>query len=362
VENSEKSFVRVSFARRVFILALSSVLAVLLFWLFGFIVQDIGQMPGPDREAIFGRHVDPALEDQLETTRREQEAIERQIEAEREDQHILETSLQNSRQTMDQLMGLHRLSLEQDVTPSQAEQAALAESETLFLDNQTRFQEANERVAALARQQRGLSETIRSLQGEIETQREPARMELHAAEQAHEFRVAALKLTVLIPLILIAGLLVLRWRSSAYAPALWAALTAILWRMTLVMWQHFPRDFFKYIAISASIVIVLALLVGVIRTVTSPRPQWLRRQRRESYRRGRCPVCAFPIAPSVLAQMGLAVLGKMTAAPSGPSTSKSHSCPACGTRLFEACAACGEMRHSLLPHCSKCGAGSERVA
>ena len=42
-----------------------------------------------------------------------------------------------------------------------------------------------------------------------------------------------------------------------------------------------------------------------------------------------------------------------------PLQDEPYSCPSCGTTLFEDCRQCGHSRHSLLPHCSHCGEGSE---
>ena len=42
-----------------------------------------------------------------------------------------------------------------------------------------------------------------------------------------------------------------------------------------------------------------------------------------------------------------------------PLQDEPYSCPSCGTTLFEDCRQCGHSQHSLLPHCSHCGEGSE---
>ena len=54
---------------------------------------------------------------------------------------------------MRQLTDLYRLNLERDIKPTEEEQRALAESQRLFLENQAKFQAANEEVASLSERQ-----------------------------------------------------------------------------------------------------------------------------------------------------------------------------------------------------------------
>ncbi|MBN1475574.1 hypothetical protein JXA47_02360 [Candidatus Sumerlaeota bacterium] len=342
---------------RILVFFLSALLTLLVFWLLGFVISDIGRMPGPEWEEIEARHVSQADLDRLHDLRRQDEAIGREIQAQSQIQGILQTSLGNSRSTMDQLMGLHRLSLEQGVTPSSAEQVALAESEHLFLENQRRFQEANEQIARLSEEQRQLRESIRLLGEDIEAQREPAREEQRLAREHHSFIVGVTKLAFIVPVLLIAGWFAIQRGRGPYAPIIWSFVIAALWRMTLVMHEHFPRIWFKYIATAASIVIVLAFLVHVIRVVSRPKRDWLLRQHRLGYRHHQCPICGHPIARGPLRHAMWTRKGpSISPLPTETEPEEPYTCPSCGTALFEKCAECGAIRHSLLPHCEWCGA------
>ena len=64
--------------------------------------------------------------------------IQREIEAQQERQVILRESRETAQTTMNQLLDIERLNLEKDVTPSEEEQSARAESQQLFLANQSR--------------------------------------------------------------------------------------------------------------------------------------------------------------------------------------------------------------------------------
>ena len=71
-------------------------------------------------------------------------------------------------------------------------------------------------------------------------------------------------------------------------------------RVLFVMHEHFPAIYFKYILIVASLVIALAVLVRLLRTVANPRGDWLLKQYREAYTNFLCPICEFPIRWMVL--------------------------------------------------------------
>ena len=88
------------------------------------------------------------------------------------------------------------------------------------------------------------------------------------------------------------------------------------------------------------------------------------KQYREAYERFLCPVCEYPIRTGLrrfLYWTRRTVHKTIPAqASSGqPLQDEPYSCPSCGTTLFEDCRQCGHSRHSLLPHCSHCGEGSE---
>ena len=61
--------------------------------------------------------------------------------------------------------------------------------------------------------------------------------------------------------ILIAAFLAFRFRKSPYRSLIHATLLASSWKVGTVMHEHFPKEFFKYVAIAAAIGIVLAAML-----------------------------------------------------------------------------------------------------
>ena len=90
------------------------------------------------------------------------------IDNEKENQRILKTGMDSSKETMDQLLELHRLALEKNVKPTLGQQDALAESQTLYLANQEQFQQANDQITVLTGQQRQLQRKIDEVTEKIE--------------------------------------------------------------------------------------------------------------------------------------------------------------------------------------------------
>ena len=139
--------------------------------------------------------------------------------------------------------------LEKDVLPTPAQQQALAESQTLFLANQKRYQELNEEIASLEETAENLAAETRGVEAKLTEQRKAASGPIKQAEDKHDLKVAALKLLVLIPMVLVVGYFFFKHRSGIYAPFIYAAGIAVLWKVGWVMHDHFPTRVFKYILI-----------------------------------------------------------------------------------------------------------------
>jgi len=86
-------------------------LTLLLVWLLGFVLKDIGRLPGPDYSEVEGRYVDKTLTDRNTELAKELRSLETQIATLRQTQEILRNSTEGSRQTMNQLLDMQRLSL-----------------------------------------------------------------------------------------------------------------------------------------------------------------------------------------------------------------------------------------------------------
>jgi hypothetical protein len=351
-----------TWAFRLLIHAFTILFSLLIYWLLGFVMRDIGTWPGPRYEEVEKRLGNAQLAGEADTLRMQIDDTTRAIVSRRQRQTVLRDSTSNSEKTMNQLLEIQRLTIQKGVAPSAEDARALAESQRLFLANQARYQEMNDQIAGLDEQLGGLQDRQREVQKKLEAQRPAIAAEFNRLHARHQFGIASVKLAVLLPLILLAGWLFLRKRAGLYAPLLHGAGLALLVKVGMVIHEHFPTRYFKYILTIAAIVVVTRILVYLLRSVAAPKLEWLLKQYREAYEHFFCPVCSHPIRRGPRKDLFWtrgSLKRLQVPVPTGADAEEPYTCPVCATPLFEACPACRHMRHSLLPACQHCGAEKE---
>lgn len=345
---------------RVLVGVFSFLFGLLIFWLLGFVLHDLGTWPGPDWQAIEREVVDDELLAESEQLDEQTQAIERTISRLQQRQADLRDSADSAERTMNQLLEIQRLALEKDQTVSDAERASLEEAKQLFLTNQRQYQQISEQVADLRQQREELQDQQRELQPRLESQREEAREIFEQRRQRHRLAMAAVQLAVLAVLFVAAVWMVLRWRHSIYVPLVYAFGIAVALRAGMVLREHFPARYFKYVLILVAIAGVGYLLVWLLRRVARPSADWLLRQYRDGYERFLCPICEYPIRRGPLryrfwTRRSIKKMSAKVGEPADESAETEYVCPSCATRLYEACGNCGHPRPSLLPACPHCG-------
>jgi hypothetical protein len=339
------------------VLFFSVLVGLLIYWLLGFLVKDIGTWPGPAYRDVEQRLLDPAVVQRAESLAKQIEEARRGIEGLKVGQEVLRDSAGNSERTMNQLLEIQRLALQQGVKPTPTEQQALADSERLFLAHQTQYQQLSQQVAELTDRLRDLEGQQRDNRTALRQQREPVDQEFQRLMTRHNWKLAALKLSVLLPLLLVTGWLFIKMRRGLYAPLIHALGLALLAKTLQVMHAHFPTRYFKYILIGAALLVAARILVYLLRMMAFPKPDWLLKQYREAYESFLCPICGFPIrrGPLKYVAWNRRSLRRLPISAEPGTAEEPYVCPVCTTRLFEECGACHRIRHSLLPACSQCG-------
>jgi hypothetical protein len=334
-------------------------LAVLCFWLSGFVLHDIATWPGPNYPELERAMIDAKLVAESERVAEQLAENGRSVDRETKRQHVLLDGTTGAQRTMSQLLDFQRLALEKGVTPSPQEQQALADSQRLFLDHQRRYQELNQQVAQLHEERDTLERQQRDVQARLAKAREPIQQEYARLAEQHRWRMAAFELGVMLPLLAVAVAAFQRLRGTLYAPLVHAFGLAVIVRTGMVMHEYFPARSFKYILIGTALLVVLRVLVYLVRMVAYPKRDWLVRQYREAYERFLCPVCEFPIRRGPLRYLfwtrrTAKKLPQLASASSDGN--EPYTCPMCATKLYEECPSCHAQRHSLLPACEHCGA------
>jgi hypothetical protein len=343
---------------RLLVYFFSVLFAILIYWLLGFFMRDIGTWPGPNYQDVEKRLSNPKLTQEATSVQSQIDEIKRATDNRQQRQKVVRDSTSNSEKTMNQLLELQKLTLQQAKTPSNEATQALAESQRLFLANQAKYQEINDQLATFNEQLGALEDRQRTLQKQIDLQRPAIEAEFGRLQSRHNFKVAAAKLAVLLPLLLLAVWLFLKKRGSLYSPLVYGFGLALLVKVGQVMHEHFPTRYFKYILILIAIVVVTRILVYLLRAMAFPKLDWLLKQYREAYEHYFCPVCNHPIrrGPRQHLFWTRSSLKKLRVpVPTAPTADEPYTCPVCATRLFEECPACKQVRHALLPACTHCG-------
>lgn len=349
---------RGTWVHRLAIRIFTLILAILIFWILGFFVEDIQSIQGPDYRSIETKHLDGKWVAKQAALEKQIVELARQIENQTEKQRVVGDSSRNLQQTLNQLLELQKIGLQNSVAFSDTEQANFSGSLNLFLDNQRKYQELSQTVSDRLDQKQSLVREKEQADQEIEKQRQPAMDEFNRLSKKHRLKLAFLQLAILLPILLIAARIILRRHSSIYFPLFLAFGAATLLKVAQVVHEYFPSKYFKYVLIGGLLLAVARLLISFIRTIAFPKTQWLVKQYREGYERFFCPVCEYPIRTGprrflfwtrrTAHKPGIAV---------GPGDQEEvYTCPSCGSSIFEECSSCHRIRHALLPHCSHCGA------
>ena len=336
----------------------SILLGLLVFWLTGFLRQDIRNWPGPVYEDYEQEMLDPKLLQQRDTLDAEIADINREIDNTQQRRRILGASTSGSQETMNQLIRFHRLTLAKNEKLNEKEDAAIIEAIHLFIANQQKYQELSGTIAELNRKRQELEENRLKLGETIDRKRVPIVQAYQADVQWHRLKMAAIELAVVIPFAVVAFLVFLKARHGIYTPLIYAFGLAVLVRTGLVLHEYFPSRYFKYVLILVAIVVVVWILVHLLRMVAFPKRGWLVKRYREAYERFACPICNSPIRRGPMRFVYWTTRGLKNLARHGETAEAAEEpyvCPSCATPLFEECPECHGIRHSLLPACQHCG-------
>jgi predicted RNA-binding Zn-ribbon protein involved in translation (DUF1610 family) len=345
---------------RFLMVLLYAVLGLLLFWFLGFMMNDIGNQPGPSLTEIQKSIQDPVLVKDKERLNNQLKQRINTIDERHQQQTILQTSITSYRDTMNQLLDLQKASIQKGMTLSPESQKNLQNVTDLYLDYQKQFQDLNNAITADNLQVQQFKNQIKEIDEKLTLQNEKANLEYSNQWVKHNWAMAGLQLLILIPLLLITAFLFKKYRKSVYKSMILTAGIAIFLKIALVMHDYFPSYLFKYLLILALIYTTIRVLLSMLRMMTAPKPAWLQKQYREGYDKAQCPTCQFSIKPSISKffypeKKGNFLVPDYTYL----NAVTDYTCPSCGEVLFEKCGNCSHPRYALLHYCDTCGVKKE---
>jgi hypothetical protein len=341
---------------RFLVTALNISLAILIYWFLGFILDDIGSQPGPSWQTIQSHFQNPALVKQKNQLTHDIDALTTQMNAMRKQQVLLQASINSYRDMMNQLLDLQKASAQKNQTVPPQTQENLADATKLYLDNQQKFQVLNSNITQANMNLQKAQNQLMTVNTQLDQQIDTGNNEYNKLLQKHNLKTAFLKLSLLIPLLLIAAYFFKTYQQSIYRPITIAVGVTIIIKIVMVMHEHFPSRLFKYFLILLLIGFVIRALIKLLNTLISPKANWLQKQYKEAYKKLCCPSCEYPIRPGILKYStftqenlkNIFLTDSLIAIPS-------YSCPSCGIKLFDKCNQCNNTRHALLNYCEICG-------
>lgn len=346
---------------RFLMISLSIFFSLLLFWLLGFILSDIGNQSVVSFTQFQAKYLDPSLVKKNNALQQEEALLVQTMNQQNEQLSILQKSINGYRETMNQLMDLQKSSLQKNVPFSVDSERNLKKITQLYLNYQHHFQELNQSISNNALKKQQLTNKIKDDGLQLSKQSQLALNDYHTLVMKHHLLMASLQMLVLTPLLFIGVYCYRKYRNSIYQPLHIAICSAIILKTLQVMHEHFPTRAFKYLLILILIYLVLRVLMIMLQRTIAPQSDWLRKQYQEAYQQLQCPLCKFAIQPGLrkfLHKQSHSLNASLNEAYIEPI--ERYTCPGCGEQLFEPCRSCSHTRHSLLPYCEHCGSKKQR--
>ena len=340
------------------IFLLAVLFGVLVYWSAGFLLGDLAGFRRPDLAEFTRARRDPSLSANLEALERRMEELDHQHELLEQQRGFIRDSSGSLQITVDNLFKLK--DRDQQLVSGEQFGRILASLDKV-LEIQGEFRTTGERYIQITNDRFELGKSIAALKKRMQEREEAIGREYQEALRRQEIRSTWLRLGFLLPLVAGGTFLLARRRESLYRMIYASTVVALYVRTIQVIHERFPTRHFKYVVTACLLGLVGWAFVWLIRRLAKPKLDLLLKQYRQAYEHFLCPVCEYPIrrGPRKHLYWTRRTVHKVAlAAAEGASEGEGqpYACPSCGTVLFEKCAACGAIRHSLLPACEGCGA------
>ncbi|HTK49400.1 MAG TPA: hypothetical protein VL328_15585 [Gemmatimonadaceae bacterium] len=308
----------------------------------------VGELPGVDQYVSLEQYMDPASRARLRATRDSLVARERDVSAAQERARLALTAASNayraSRESFQNWIDTRVATTDPQQDPEvlrrTAELDRLKEGERAAQTQVERLDAEALRISqAMDARQRSEAELQRAATGRYER-----------ARFRQELRVFAIRLVITLPLLLVAGWLVVRRRRSQYWPLYRGFVLFGLFAFFVELVPYLPSygGYVRYgVGVVASglagLYVIRAMRRYVARRADVERQSETERRQRLDYEEalkrmstGVCPGCERPLAAST-------------------PDAQSNFCVHCGMTLFDHCSACHARKNAFFQYCPACG-------
>jgi predicted RNA-binding Zn-ribbon protein involved in translation (DUF1610 family) len=212
-----------------------------------------------------------------------------------------------------------------------------------------------ERLEALAQADLDLAQKQSALMAEDSEERAAAQQKLQAAEGTQELRVFGYRLAVTLPLLVLAGWLLLKRRNSRNWPFVWGFALAAAFAFFVELVPYLP-SYGGYVHYGVGVVVTLVAGRAAINALHAYRErQRIAEARPDEERR-----------TEIATDQALLRLAKKVCPgcerPVDVASPNANFCPHCGIGLFERCPACDHRKSTFERFCSACGSRGGNAA
>lgn len=359
----QKMISRGPWAQRLAINLLSIVLAILVYWLIGFLLSDIKQLPGPVLNSFEAKTIDPNLKSIQQRLEFSNIQLQRQINDLQQRRTLVESNINNTQSIIRQLLSLQQKPTDKNSPAKTPLIETLQQNTRVFINQQNQLQQINTELSQLQQKHIPLQNEFNEVSQQLAKANQQAFSAYQLAVQEHFWKTGLIQIGLLLIILSVAGTILIKNRQSVYL-TIWQAISiAILIKIFFVIHYYFSSRYFKYILAVALISIVIKILSLLLKHRANPEFKYLLKQYREAYERFLCPICEFPIRIGPLKYLFWTrrSIKKLCLTEYSTSPSETYICPHCGTHLYQSCAECHHIRHTLLPYCEHCGAQNNQI-
>ena len=323
------------------------ILIILFFWFLGFCIKDLRTLPPPDYHISTASFFDPELQSESAELAKEIGDKKRTISMRRSQEELLRDTLRELERSL--------ACLGQIAAGDRGDVAVRAEQQ--ILEQRQQHIELGMEIVVIVSETEQLERKKADVDKKLSVNEQAARAHYAKILDWHRVLVALYQACVVVPFFVIPLYCLVRYRKSAFLRIFLALGVAAFFQIGFLMFEYFPREYFKYILIGSLIAAVIWLLIYVLRSIAKPTLERILKQNRESYERFLCVNCEFPIrtGPRTFLYWTRRTVHKALPQIEGTEDEKSYQCPYCGTLLYENCPACGKVRHAQLEFCRHCG-------
>ncbi|MDR1494279.1 MAG: hypothetical protein LBT05_16410 [Planctomycetaceae bacterium] len=265
---------------------LTTALCLLIFWMLGFFLNDIQSLPGPDYQAAVASQIDPKLKSEKTELQKQIAAADREAAHKNRRRDFLKSAVKDMESI---LIRLGSSQTDPEV------KAIVKEAWQRFVDQQKQILPLGQEIVDAEFKIEELKKEEQNLNEQILQQEQTGREYFGKLSARHRLKLAFYQIGVILPFFLAAFFFLIRKRKSQYFPLYLSLGIATLARIGYVMFEYFPRYYFKYILIGLLIFAMGYLLILCIRAAIKPALDRILKKNRESYELFLCTVCDYPI-------------------------------------------------------------------